>query len=112
MAQSILTDAQWDKIEPLLPGRAGGLGRRARDNRLFVEAVLWIGRTDMPWVHLPAEFGNWHTTYVRCIRWYDSGIWDRVAQAIAGETELEHILNSPMIRAARRRAALRRKKKR
>jgi putative transposase len=108
----ILTDAQWRKIEPLLPGGAGRLGRRAKDNRLFVEAVLWVGRTGTPWACLPAEFGNWHTTYVRCIRWCGSGVWNRVIQAIAGETELERILiDSSMLRAAHRRAALHRKNK-
>ncbi|MDR2000965.1 MAG: transposase [Zoogloeaceae bacterium] len=107
----MLTDMQWSKIEPLLPGRAGSLGRRAKDNRLFVEAVFWIARTNSPWSHLPAELGNWHSTYMRCIRWCDSGIWDRIVQALAGEAELGRILiDSPMIQAAHRRAALRRKR--
>jgi putative transposase len=111
LSPTVLTDAQWRKIEPLLPGRAGSWGRRARNNRLFVEAVFWILRTNVPWSHLPAEFGNWHSTYMRCIRWCESGIWDDVAQAIAGEVELEHILiDSPMIQAAHPRAALRRRK--
>jgi transposase len=108
----VITDVQWRKIEPLLPGSAGSLGRRAKNNRLFVEAVFWIGRTSIPWSRLPVEFGNWHSAYMRCIRWCESGVWDRVAQALAGETELEHILlNSPMIRAAHQRAVLRQQKK-
>jgi len=36
-----LRDDQWHCIEPLLPGRAGHVGVTARDNRLFVDAVLY-----------------------------------------------------------------------
>lgn len=48
------------------------------DNRRFVEAVLWIARTGSPWRDLPAELGNWHTTYTRFSRWCKTGVWRRV----------------------------------
>lgn len=48
-----LTDAQWKKIEKLLPGKKGDSGRTAAVNRLFVDAVLWIHRTGAPWRDLP-----------------------------------------------------------
>ncbi len=35
-----LRDDQWERIKDLLPGREGHVGVRAKDNRLFVEAVL------------------------------------------------------------------------
>ncbi|MBC8643089.1 transposase [Caballeronia sp. EK] len=41
------------------------MGRRGADNRLFVEALLWIARTGSPWRDLPKEFGRWHTAYIR-----------------------------------------------
>jgi transposase len=41
-----------------LPGKLSDPGQSAKDNRLFVEAVLWIARTGSPWRDLPAEFGN------------------------------------------------------
>jgi len=34
-------DEQWKRIEPLLPGKKGDPGATAKDNRLFVEAVLY-----------------------------------------------------------------------
>ena len=40
----------WDRIAPELPGKVGDPGATARDNRLFVEAVLWIARTVRPGV--------------------------------------------------------------
>ncbi len=44
-----ISDEQWGRIQHLLPGRAGTPGRPAQDNRLFVDAVLWIGKTGAPW---------------------------------------------------------------
>jgi transposase len=50
----------------------------AQDNRLFLEAVLWIVRTGSPWRELPAAVGNWHTTYTRFKSWGESGVWQRI----------------------------------
>lgn len=60
----VLTDAQWERIKDVLPGKPGDCGVTAKDNRLFVEAVLWIARTGSPWRDLPPEFGYWHRVYV------------------------------------------------
>ena len=70
------------------------------DNRWFLEAVLWIGRTGGPWRDLPVQFGRWDTVYIRFSRWRRKGVWHRVAHTLAGETEIEHILiNSTIVRA-------------
>jgi transposase len=45
MDRFVLTDAQWAKMEPLCLGKPGDPGRSGNNNRLFVEAVLWIART-------------------------------------------------------------------
>ena len=42
MIRVLLNDAQWQRIAPLLPGREGDPGLSGEDNRLLVEAVLWI----------------------------------------------------------------------
>ncbi|MFO7900067.1 MAG: transposase, partial [Planctomycetota bacterium] len=49
----VLTDRQWLLIEPLCPGGVAAPGRTGGDTRLFLEAVLWIVRTDAPWRDLP-----------------------------------------------------------
>lgn len=76
MARQMLQDDQWYKIEPLLPGKSTDCGVTAKNNRLFLEAVLWIARTGAPWRDLPEEFGNWHRVYVRYNRWSHKGYWD------------------------------------
>ena len=53
LARHALTDAEWERIEHLLPGRPGQTGWLAKDNRLFLDAVLYVGRTGIPWRDLP-----------------------------------------------------------
>ncbi len=69
MTRTMLRDDQWERIKELLPGKASDCGVTAADNRLFLEAVLWVARTGAPWRDLPTDFGHWHRVYVRYNRW-------------------------------------------
>ena len=100
MVRKMLSDSQWAKLEPLVPGKVSDRGVTAKDNRLFVEAVLWIMRTGAPWRDLPAELGNWHTTFTRFSRWSKTGVWDQVFAALSGDRDLEEVfLDSTAVRA-------------
>lgn len=66
--RTILREDQWEHSEHILPGEASDPGCTARDNRRFLETVLWIIRTGSPWRDVSAEFGCWHRTYVRFSR--------------------------------------------
>lgn len=92
MRRHELADEQWKKVEPLLPGQSHHPGRTAQDNRLFVNAVLWIARTGAPWRDLPERFGKWNSVFQRFLRWCQRGVWHAVLQALGGEPELEHLL--------------------
>ena len=70
-----LSDQVWERLRPLLPGRAGQRGRPARDNRQFLDAVFWILRTGAPWRDLPPDYGDWKNTHRRFCRWRDRGVW-------------------------------------
>src|SRR4051794_15503892 len=65
----VVSDTVWEKIEALLPGKKSDRGVTAKDNRLFLEAVLWRARAGLPWRDLPAEFGNWNNVFKRFRRW-------------------------------------------
>ena len=80
-----LTDAQWAKIEHLLPGKAGDPGRTAADNRGFVNACLWVLKTGAAWADLPERFGKYNTIWKRCDRWAAAGVWEQVGRALGGE---------------------------
>ena len=92
MNRNVLRDDQWVRIEPLLPGKATDCGVTAKNNRQFVEAVLWIARTGAPWRDLPAEFGHWHRVYVRYNRWSKKGIWKAVFEELSDQPDLEYLM--------------------
>lgn len=94
-----IRDEDWDRIKDLLPGRPGQPGVTAKDNRLFVDAVLWIGKTGAPWRDLPERFGNWNSVWRRFDRWARKGVWHKVFRELQ-DPDLEWlILDSTVIRA-------------
>ncbi|MEV5355835.1 IS5 family transposase [Streptomyces sp. NPDC052693] len=76
-----LTDAAWERIEPLLP-RVDGRGRPWRDHRQVVNGVLWRLRTGAPWRDLPERYGPWQTVYERFARWEADGTWAKLLEHV------------------------------
>lgn len=106
-----LRDDQWERIKDLLPGKAGDRGVTAKDNRLFIEAILWMGRTGAPWRDLLPEFGPWHSAYMRFARWRDKGVWSRLATTIAHDPDLEALMiDSSIVRAHQHSAGAQKKR--
>jgi transposase len=100
MSRVWLRDDQFERIAALLPGKASDPGRTAADNRLFVEAVLWIARTGSPWRDLPAQFGPWNSVYQRFARWSRGGVWHRVFAHLAQDADFEEtFIDSTIVRA-------------
>jgi transposase len=94
-----ISDEQWDRIKGLLPSKSGDPGVTAKDNRLFIDAILWIAKTGAPWRDLPERFGKWDTIWKRFDRWAKKGVWDRVFRALQ-DSDLEWLLlDSTVIRA-------------
>ena len=100
-----VSDAVWAKIERLLPGRASDRGVTARDNRLFVEAVLWRVRTGLPWRDLPDEFGNWNSVFQRFRRWVRTGVFERIFECLSGDPDFEYVLIDGTIVTAHQKAS-------
>src|SRR3954471_17461683 len=94
-----ISDDDWDRIKDLLPGRAGTPGVTAKDNRLFADAILWIGKTGAPWRDLPERFGNWNSVWRRFDRWARRGVWQEVFEALQGPDLEWLILDSTIVRA-------------
>ncbi|MBU2077915.1 MAG: IS5 family transposase [Alphaproteobacteria bacterium] len=88
----VLADRQWAIVAPLCPGRDGTRGSTGRDNRLFLEAVLWIVRTDAPWRDLPPVFGNWNSTFRRFRRWVQADVFKRIFDALSDEPDMEYAM--------------------
>ena len=92
MPRRIISDSQWERVAPLLPGKDGDRGRSARDNREFLEAVLWIARTGAPWRDLPNEYGLWNSVFRRFRRWALKGAFEKVFQELAADADFEYVL--------------------
>ena len=103
MAQKVrlvLSGQQWKRIEKLCVGKAGDPGGTGANNRMFVEAVLWIARTGSPWRDLPETFGKWNSVFVRFNRWSEGGVWQRIFAALSDDPDFEYlIVDSTIVRA-------------
>jgi len=100
MLRRELTDGQWDRIKDLVRGKKTDRGSSGRDNRLFVDAVLWVARVGSPWRDLPDAFGHWNSVYVRFSRWAKAGVWESLFKALADDPDFEYlIVDSTIVRA-------------
>ncbi len=92
MVRKILNDEQWARIAPELPGKKGDPGKSGTDNRLFVEAVLWVARTGSPWRDLPDDFGKWSTVYTRYWRWAQKDKWESIFKRLSEDADFEYVM--------------------
>jgi len=100
MRRYALRDDQWDRIKDILPGRQGFVGVNAKDNRLFVEAVLYRYRAGIPWRDLPERFGDFRVIHTRHTRWSKSGRWRTVFEMLAEDADNEYsMIDSTIVRA-------------
>ena len=96
-----LRDDQFARIEFLLPGRPGSVGRNSElGNRNFIEAVVWRFRTGAPWRDIPERFGDGQNIHRRYSRWAKSGVWERVFQTLADDPDNEYaMIDATIVRA-------------
>ena len=83
----VLTDAQWARIEPLLPSSNGKRSRPFRDHRQVLEGIVFRYRVGCPWRDVPDRFGPWKTLWKRHARFSKDGTWDRVLAELLAEAD-------------------------
>jgi len=94
----------------MLPGREGHVGVTAKDNRLFVEAVLYRYRAGIAWRDLPERFGDFRVVHLRHSRWSDSGVWERIFKTLAADADNEYaMIDSTIVRAHQHSAGAKKK---
>lgn len=84
---ALLTDAQWARIEPLMPSSDGQRGRPFRDHRQVIEGIVYRLRTAVAWRDLPASFGPWQTIWKRHKRFSADGTWDKIHARLVAEAD-------------------------
>ena len=100
MRRYALRDNQWDRIKDIVPGRGGSIGVTAKDNRLFIEAVLYRYRAGIPWRDLPERFGDFRVIHLRHSRWSKSGVWKKIFEMLSQDVDNEYaMIDSTIVRA-------------
>ena len=105
MSRHTLSDCQWDRIKDLIRGKKTDRGVTGSDNRLFVDAVLWIARTGAPWRDLPPELGHWNSVWRRFARWSKAGVWESLFKALTDDPDFEYVIVDATIVRAHQHAA-------
>ena len=105
MARRELRGDQWQRIKDLLPGKKGDAGRTAKDNRKFIDAVLWVARTGSHWGELPPSFGKWNSVFQRYNRWSGKGVWESLFKALSDDPDFEFVMMDATIVRAHQHSA-------
>jgi transposase len=82
-----LTDAEWDRVQPLLPPQRPPTGRPRHNHRTLLNGILWVLRTRSSWRDLPLEFSKWETAYQRYRLWHRIGLWQRLLTVLGDAPE-------------------------
>lgn len=112
--RDVISDALWERIEPLLPSMKPQRGGRWVSHRMVLEGIAWRFRTGTPWRDVPERFGSWNTLHKRHSRWADDGTYERLHQHLLGEADREGELDwlvsvdSTIVRAHQHAAGARR----
>jgi transposase len=96
-----LSDAQFAKIEPLLPTKTRGVKRV--DDRRVISGIIHVQKSGCRWVDAPSEYGPRKTLYNRFVRWADKGVWVALFEALArsGGPKLQLMIDSSAVKAHR-----------
>ena len=97
---SDLSDAQWMRLEPLLPLRRPGGRPRAHPLREIVDALRYVLRGGIAWRALPHDYPPWQTVYHYFRSWRLDGTWERL------NDELRELVRERAGRIAQPRAAI------
>ena len=99
----VLTDEVWEKLAKILEEIKNKAGRPPeQSDRMFIEAVLYVARTGIPWRDLPKDFGTWDAVYNRFRRWEARGIWKQLWKRLqADEWQIARniFIDSTIVRA-------------
>ena len=97
MNRGDLTDAHWDRLQPLLPPQRHAKGTKGGcpsiNHRQIINGILWILRTGAPWEDLPARYGKRSTVSTRYYRWIEQGIWDRIYDEVKAQADARGVLD-------------------
>jgi transposase len=106
-----LSDEQWVRIAPLMPGGCKGKRGPRTNNRLFMEAILWMARSGARWRDLPERFGDYQVVKRRYYDWVERDVLTSIFKALSTELELAWLsVDATVVRAHQHAAGARKEK--
>lgn len=111
MKRYALSDDQWERIKDSLPGQEGHVGVTAKNNRLFVEAVIYRFRSGITWRDIPERFGYWKAIHTRFSRWAEKGVWKDIFEMLAADADNEYAMIDATIARAHQDSATAQKRR-
>lgn len=106
-----LTDEQWARLSPLMPGGCRGKRGPRTNNRLFMNALLWMVRSGARWRDLPERYGNYHTVKRRYYDWVERNVLGAIFRFLAADADFEWLMvDSTIVRAHQHAAGARKEK--
>lgn len=87
-----ISDEEWETVKEMLPPeRTGKPGRPSGDNRTALNGILWIARSGASWRDLPERYGSWSTLYDKFKRWSDAGVFERIFEELAVDSDMQDL---------------------
>jgi len=87
-----MTEADWTIILQVFRGSCSRRGDKGRDDRKFLEALLYFTVHNITWRALPAQFGNWNSVWKRFWRLSRAGTFEAFFDALAAMSETAHLV--------------------
>ena len=114
MAKPLVSDALWERIEPLLPRpkrrRFRHPGRKPIDRRKVLSGIIFVLKTGIPWEELPQEMGCGcgMTCWNYLQAWQRAGVWQRLHEVLLAELqEAVRLYPDELLATLRQRLSLR-----
>ena len=86
---SDLTDAQWQRIAPLIPPAKPGGRQRSVNIREVLNAIFYRTKTGCQWRNLPHDLPPWGTAAGYFRIWRRSGVWQTIHDALREQVRVK-----------------------
>jgi transposase len=97
-----MTDADWENTLKVFRACLPRRGAKAKNDRLFLEAVHYFTIHNVTWRALPEHFGKWNSVWKRFDRLSKAGVFEAFFDALAGLSRSAHLIqmfDSTVVRA-------------
>jgi putative transposase len=86
---SDLTDAQWERIAPLIPPAKPGGRPRGAEMREVLNGIFYVAREGVTWRALPHDLPYFGVCYWYLRRFQDDGTWEAINDALRQELRMQ-----------------------